>query len=219
MDTIEKLYRQYKQDVYGYLLGLTHDPTLSEDLLSETFLTSIRALPTFKQNSTVKTWLCGIARNMWLQHLRKLKPQVEYDDLLGLYITQSIEKNFINKQTVERIYTLLETKDERTRRIVGMRVDGLAYSDCYNFLIMPIVGGSGYLILKKKWVWTPLWIFVLSYVWLFIQNAFEGMLSSGFTVEIFYIPLFYSGIYAGLTILGVVIVALLKYAFRKEGTE
>ncbi len=89
----------------------------------------------------------------------------------------------------------------------------------YNFLIMPIVGGSGYLILKKKWVWTPLWIFILSYVWLFIQNAFEGMLSSGFTVETLYIPLFYSGIYAGLTILGVVIVALLKYAFRKEGTE
>ena len=89
----------------------------------------------------------------------------------------------------------------------------------YNFLIMPIVGGCGYLILKKKWVWTPLGIFVLSYVWLFIQNIFEGMLSSGFNIEIFYIPLFYSGIYTGLTILGVVIVALLKYAFRKEGTE
>jgi len=129
VDTIEKLYRQYKRDVYGYLLGLTHDPTLSEDLLSETFLTAIRALPTFKQNSTVKTWLCGIARNMWLQHLRKLKPQVEYNDLIGLYITQSIEKNFINKQTVERIYTLLETKDERTRKIVGMRVEGLSYSE------------------------------------------------------------------------------------------
>lgn len=129
MYTIENLYREYKLDVYAYLLSLTHNPTLSEDLLSDTFLTAIRVLPTFKQNSTVKTWLCGIARNMWLQHLRKLKPQVEYDDLMEVYITQSIENNFITKQTVNRIYELLETKDERTRKIVGMRVDGIAYSE------------------------------------------------------------------------------------------
>ena len=128
MHTIENLYRQYKQEVYGYLLSLTHNPALSEDLLSETFLTAIRALPSYKQKSTIKTWLCGIARNVWLQHLRKVKPHVEYNDLLEVYITQSIENNFITKQTVARIYELLETKDERTRNIIGMRVDGLAYS-------------------------------------------------------------------------------------------
>lgn len=87
----------------------------------------------------------------------------------------------------------------------------------YNFLLMPIVGSCGYLILKKKWYFTPVGIFVLSYVWLFIQNILDGALSSGFKIQIFWIPIFLSTIYTGLTILGVVIVVLLQFTFRKEG--
>lgn len=89
----------------------------------------------------------------------------------------------------------------------------------YNFLIMPIVGGLGYLTFKNKWIWTPVGVLILSYIWLFIQNISDGILSSGFRVEIFWNPLYFSGIYSGLTIIGVVIAALLKYAFRKEGIE
>lgn len=38
MREIEQIYRAYKDDVYRYLCGLTHDPVQAEDLLSETFL-------------------------------------------------------------------------------------------------------------------------------------------------------------------------------------
>ncbi|ABW18487.1 RNA polymerase sigma factor [Alkaliphilus oremlandii] len=126
---IENLYRQYKQDVFYYLMGLTHNPTLSEDLLSETFLKAIHALPRFKENSSIKTWLFGIARNLWLQHLRGFKAQVEYDDLLEIYITESMEDRLIAKETIFRIHELLSTKDERTRNIVNMRIDGFSYSE------------------------------------------------------------------------------------------
>ena len=57
--------RTYKQDVYGYLLSLTRDPSLAEDLLSETFLKAIQSLPKFRGDSTSKTWLLGIARNVY----------------------------------------------------------------------------------------------------------------------------------------------------------
>ena len=126
---IENLYRQYKQDVFYYLMSLTHNPTLSEDLLSETFLKAIHALPRFKENSSIKTWLFGIARNLWLQHLRGFKAQVEYDDLLEIYITESMEDRLIAKETIFRIHELLSTKDERTRNIVNMRIDGFSYSE------------------------------------------------------------------------------------------
>lgn len=129
MLNIENLYRQYKQDVFYYLMSLTHNPTLSEDLLSETFLKAIHALPRFKENSSIKTWLFGIARNLWLQHLRGFKPQVEYDDLLEIYITESMEDNLITKETIHRIHDLLATKDEQTRSIVNMRIDGFSYSE------------------------------------------------------------------------------------------
>ena len=116
MKQIEKLYELYKQDLYFYLLSLTHNPSLSEDLLSETFVQAITSLSGFKGQSSVKTWLFSIARNMWLRHLRKEKPTVEYNDLLEIYVSDSIEKTVITNETANRIIKLLSEKDERTQK-------------------------------------------------------------------------------------------------------
>jgi hypothetical protein len=87
----------------------------------------------------------------------------------------------------------------------------------YNFLIMPIVGACAYLTLNEKSYFVPIAVFVLSYIWQFVQNIGGGALTSGFKLELFYTPLFFSFIYVCLTIVGIVIVALLKFAFKKEG--
>jgi len=131
MFSIEELYQNYKKDIYCYLQSLTRDYTLSEDLLSETFMKALLALPSFRGESSIKTWLIGIARNVWLQHLRKARHWVEYDDLLCVYLTESesIEEHFITREKLERIRALLETKEERTRSIVDLRVEGWSYTE------------------------------------------------------------------------------------------
>ncbi len=152
MKQIEKLYELYKQDLYFYLLSLTHNPTLSEDLLSETFIQAITSISSFKGQSSIKTWLFSIARNMWLRHLRKEKPTVEYNDLLEIYVSDSLEKSVITKETAHRISTLLSEKDERTQKIVGLRIEGYSYSDIANET--GISEGSARVIdfRTKKWI-------------------------------------------------------------------
>lgn len=86
----------------------------------------------------------------------------------------------------------------------------------YNFLIMPIVGACGYLVFKKRWYYTPIGIFIISYIWLFLQNIFDGALLHGFSMEIFTMPMFFSVIYTGLVMLGTLIGALIKFGLRKE---
>jgi len=149
---IEKLYELYKQDLYFYLLSLTHNPTLSEDLLSETFIQAITSLSSFKGQSSVKTWLFSIARNMWLRHLRKEKPTVEYNDLLEIYVSDTLEKTVITKETTNRIIKLLSEKDERTQKIVGLRVEGYSYSDIA--IELGLSEGSARVIdfRTKKWI-------------------------------------------------------------------
>jgi RNA polymerase sigma-70 factor (ECF subfamily) len=120
---------QYKKDIYLYLMSLTHNHTLSEDLLSETFVKAIISLPTFREQSSVKTWLFGIARNTWLQYLRKNKKVIEYDELLGAYIEISMEEGLITKEIIKRINELLQEKEERTRKIILMRVNGEPFSE------------------------------------------------------------------------------------------
>ncbi len=129
MKEIEKLYILYKRDIYMYLFSLTHNPDLSEDLLSETFVKAISSIGNFKGESSVKTWLFSIARNLWFQQIRKEKHTVEYNDLLKLYVADSIEERLITEETSKKIKNLLLEKDERTRRIVNMRIEGYSFAE------------------------------------------------------------------------------------------
>ncbi|WP_313757319.1 RNA polymerase sigma factor [Tissierella sp.] len=127
MREIEKLYRLYKDDIYRYLLSLTHNSDLSEDLLSETFINAIKTIVNFKGHSSIKTWLFSIARNLWLQNIRKEKTMVEYNELLELYVADTIDEKLITKEAANRIRNLLLEKDNRTQKIINMRLEGYSF--------------------------------------------------------------------------------------------
>ena len=61
MDEFETIYNQYFNLVYKYLLCLTNNHDLSEELTQETFYKAILKIHTFKGNSKITTWLCKIA--------------------------------------------------------------------------------------------------------------------------------------------------------------
>jgi RNA polymerase sigma-70 factor (ECF subfamily) len=52
---------------------------------------------------------------------------VEYSDLLELYVTDSISDSLITKELAYRVQELLKKKDEKTQKIITMRVDGISY--------------------------------------------------------------------------------------------
>ena len=57
--------------VHRYLLFLTGEPSVAEDLTGETFETAFRAWRRFDpRRGTPRGWLCGIARRVALDHLR-----------------------------------------------------------------------------------------------------------------------------------------------------
>jgi RNA polymerase sigma-70 factor, ECF subfamily len=58
-------------DVYGYLVYLTGDRGLAEDLAAETFEKALRLWSRFDAaRGSAKTWLCQIARTTALDHFR-----------------------------------------------------------------------------------------------------------------------------------------------------
>ena len=123
---LEALYRRYRMDLYRYLCFLTHDPVQAEDLLSETFVRVIKRLPTFRGECEVKTWLFGIARNIWLESLRRRHQSVSLDDLMERYITDDA---LTARQKLRRVQALLQQKDERTRSVVYLRAQGYSYQE------------------------------------------------------------------------------------------
>lgn len=127
--TVQYLYQKYKNDVYGYLVSLTHDKTLSEDLTSETFLGAIKTLGRYQGDADIKTWLFSVARFKWYEHIRKNKLKLTEDDLFELYAISkiNIEQSYLNSELVGRIYRLLDAEPERNRDIVLMRVEGYSF--------------------------------------------------------------------------------------------
>ena len=129
MDSIEVLYETYRLDVFRYLMGLTRDPDLAEDLLSETFVTALTALEGFRGEGSVKSWLLTIARNKWKDHLRKRSPVTDVD-LTELYIADPSpgpEKRAMDKETARRALELLKLEEPRTQTVVKMRIEGYSY--------------------------------------------------------------------------------------------
>lgn len=80
MEEFEEIYRTYFTDVWRYLLKLTHDENTAEEITAETFFRAMNAMDRYSGRSSLKTWLCAIARNIWLDQLREKKKYADLSD-------------------------------------------------------------------------------------------------------------------------------------------
>lgn len=76
-EELAEIFRNHSKKVYRYLLSLTHDPALSDDLLQETFLKAVLRISSYRQEASLDTWLCSIARNCYTDWMRKSARQKE----------------------------------------------------------------------------------------------------------------------------------------------
>lgn len=74
MISIEEVYEEHCQTVYRYLLSLTRNADLAEELTQETFFQAIKGIERFDGSCRITTWLCAIAKNQFLAYNRKHPP-------------------------------------------------------------------------------------------------------------------------------------------------
>jgi RNA polymerase sigma-70 factor (ECF subfamily) len=84
-DAMRVLYARHSVRIYRFVLRLTGDASLSEDLLSEVFLYVWRQADAFEAKSKVSTWLCAIARYKAISALRR-RADEQLDDVKAAVI-------------------------------------------------------------------------------------------------------------------------------------
>ncbi len=67
-------YEECRDAVYGYLVYMTRDTCLAEDLSQEVFLRMFLHLDRFRGEANVRTWALRIARNVFLCYAKKKRP-------------------------------------------------------------------------------------------------------------------------------------------------
>ncbi len=73
-----RLYEEYHQDVFKFLIYLTRNRDQAEDLMHEVYVRVLKAYANFEGKSSEKTWLFSIAKNVAMDHFRKQTVRRKY---------------------------------------------------------------------------------------------------------------------------------------------
>ena len=120
---IEKLYNEYFKTVYKYLICLTHNKEIAEDLSQETFCKAIDKIDTFKGKCKISVWLCEIAKNLWLNELKKNKRIVlteKQEELVD--IKYNIEDRFLLEQDKIDLHKKIYNLDSQVKEIFYLKL-------------------------------------------------------------------------------------------------
>ena len=126
MEDFDEIYKENYQLVYKYLLSLTHNEDISEELTEETFYKAIINISKFKNNSKLSTWLCKIARNLWIDEIKKRDKFVEIDDK-DVIVTEDV---FLEKEERMQLFKAIQKLDSLTRDVIYLKIKGdLSYKE------------------------------------------------------------------------------------------
>lgn len=129
MYDINDICNKYYNTVFKYLMSLSHNTNLSEELTQETFCIAIKEIDKFKGNCTVCTWLCIIAKHLYYKECKTIeKFKVSELDEKDIQEISFEEKYIINEEKIE-LYKKLQHLDEVTKNVIYLRLLGFSFKE------------------------------------------------------------------------------------------
>lgn len=135
MLTFEELFISYSPDVYRFSVWLCGNTADAEDIAAETFARAWLNFSTIR-TETLKGYLFTIARNLYLESLRK---QRRHEELTDSHpdSTPAMDKSFENQTELDEIRATLLTLPEADRSAFVLRVQyDLSYEEIARVLTL-----------------------------------------------------------------------------------
>ncbi len=126
--TIEQLYLENFHIVYGYLLSLCGNPSLSEELAAETFFKALQKINSYDGTCKPSTWLCTIAKNLYFNEQKRTRRHASLTEADHIS-TSSFEDQVILSEQLRSVLKLAEQLSTETRQVFFMRINGLPFRD------------------------------------------------------------------------------------------
>lgn len=122
---IKQLYCQYGKEVFLYLYSMCQQRELAEDLLQETFLKAILALP--DSHTNMRAWLFKVARNLYYNLYKRNKWEIYGEEYLKkiskLEIDEFLE-GYISKQETRILYEVMQKISPVKREVLELQYFG-----------------------------------------------------------------------------------------------
>jgi RNA polymerase sigma-70 factor (ECF subfamily) len=75
LNALSELITRYQNRLYRYLLRMVRQPAEAEDLFQQTWLKVVEKVRSFDLTRNFDAWLFTLARNLAIDHLRRVRPQ------------------------------------------------------------------------------------------------------------------------------------------------
>ena len=121
MTEFEKVFEDNREFIFKYLLKLTKNPSLSEELTGETFFRAYMNYAGLRDKEKVSTWLCQIAKNTYYSYCAKEKRRSEH---MHEEILFSVEDDCVNSDTAFELHKRLHNLPEPYKEVFSLRVFG-----------------------------------------------------------------------------------------------
>lgn len=129
----EDIYERFFKDVYLFVLAMSGNQAMAEDITQETFFKALKEVDHFKGDCPVKSWLCQIAKNLYIDDIRRKKRwESVKKGLAGASQTagDGADSAVIQREEVISIYKALHCLEEPYKEVFGLRTLGeLSYRE------------------------------------------------------------------------------------------
>ena len=119
----EEVYNEHFSDVYKYVLSLSKNESIAEDVTQETFFKAMQSIDQFNGTCKLYVWLCQIAKNTYFSFCQKRKRYVADGDI-DLSAKIDIEADYLDKDATKRLHILLHNLNEPYKEVFTLRIFG-----------------------------------------------------------------------------------------------
>ena len=124
MTDFEKLFNENKDFIFKYLLKMTQNLSLSEELTQETFFRAYMNYSSLRNKEKASVWLCQIAKNTYFAWYNEQKKKDSLDDLEDASNDVSIEDTFVQKDLSQKALHCLHELEEPYKEVFMLYVLG-----------------------------------------------------------------------------------------------
>lgn len=124
---MEEIYEKYAERIYKYIYALSRNNDIAEEILQETFYSAIKNIKSFKNECSMYTWLCTIAKNKWKDYLKKHSKisfisLQESTEVLEKYETTNLEDTFQQKELILNLHKKIHKLPQTMQEIIFLRL-------------------------------------------------------------------------------------------------
>ena len=122
MTDFEEIYATYFDSVYQYVLSLCRDVHTAEEVTQESFCKAMTHLDRFDGRCRLYVWLCQVAKNTYLTHVRKQKRRAVPPE--GEPSHPGFEGELLDSDSAWQLHRLLHDLNEPYKEVFSLRVFG-----------------------------------------------------------------------------------------------